>query len=186
MTGPEEVDLAYRDHASGVFRVALAIVRDREAALEITQESFLRALLSWDSIDHAQPLSRWLNAVAANLAIDSTRRRHRLLGVGGVLYRVIDGQRAHHAERDQLRTVIDRELLDEALGQLTIAERALLILRYYLGYDYSELATIFRTSTGTIGSRLTRTHQKLHRTLGDGAPAASSRGLHGRTRDGRS
>jgi DNA-directed RNA polymerase specialized sigma24 family protein len=42
------VEQAYREHADDVYRLAYAIVRDPEAAVDLTQDAFTRAFERWE------------------------------------------------------------------------------------------------------------------------------------------
>jgi RNA polymerase sigma-70 factor (ECF subfamily) len=55
--------------------------------------------------------------------------------------------------------------LRELVASLADEKRMLLVLRYTQGLSYEEIAGIFRTSTGTIASRLNRIHRTLERRL---------------------
>src|SRR5262245_42401277 len=57
------------------FAVALGIVRDRDDALDICQEAFLRAYKGLDSFDGDAQFFTWLYRIVHNLAIDHVRRR---------------------------------------------------------------------------------------------------------------
>src|SRR4029077_7826772 len=71
----DAVDRAYRDHADDVYRVAYAIVRDPDAAMEATQDAFARAFERWHQYDTNRPLRPWLHGIVAHAALDSLRRR---------------------------------------------------------------------------------------------------------------
>src|SRR5690349_24068867 len=71
----QAVERAYRDHADDVFRVAYAILRDTEAAMDATQDAFARAFERWAQYDANRPLRAWLHGIAANAALDALRRR---------------------------------------------------------------------------------------------------------------
>ena len=61
----------------GVFRFALATLRDRDAAENITQECFLRACHAWPGFRGNSSPQTWLIAIAVNLIRDARRCRHR-------------------------------------------------------------------------------------------------------------
>jgi DNA-directed RNA polymerase specialized sigma24 family protein len=68
--------------------------------------------------------------------------------------------------------VIRRQVVDEALATLRPEARAALVLRHYYGYEYSQIATYLGTTSGTVGSMLSRAHAAL-RTRLEGEPAAT-------------
>jgi RNA polymerase sigma-70 factor (ECF subfamily) len=165
----DAVDRAYRDHAADVYRVAYAIVRDAEAAMEATQDAFARAFERWEQYDANRPLRPWLHGIAAHVALDALRRsRVRDLLHGARVTEIAVHDR--HANSDPSVGLVRRELIEEALGALKPLVRAALVLRHHYGYDYDQIATLLRTSSGNVGSMLSRGHAQLRTRLAESHP----------------
>src|SRR4029077_6904056 len=105
------VERAYRDHADDVYRIALAILRDPEAAVDATHDTFARAFDRWHQYDENRPLRAWLHGIVSHAALDALRRRGAgapaLPRIGGVRETASAagpaGDPARHvAERDQI------------------------------------------------------------------------------------
>ena len=64
-----------------------------------------------------------------------------------------------------VQRVLDRDLVEDALGGLKPDVRAALVLRHYYGYDYAEIGSFLRTSPGNVGSILSRAHKTLRERL---------------------
>ena len=166
----DAVDRAYRDHADDVYRVAYAILRDRDGAMEATQDAFARAFERWEQYDANRPLRPWLHGIAAHTALDALRRRRlRDLFRGGQVTEI--EVRDPHGDSDPGAGLARRELIDEALGALKPLVRAALVLRHYYGYDYDQIGVLLRTSSGNVGSLLSRGHAQLRQRLAAGEPA---------------
>jgi DNA-directed RNA polymerase specialized sigma24 family protein len=58
-----------------------------------------------------------------------------------------------------------RHLVEEALGALQPMPRAALVLRHYYGYDYEQIGAFLGTSSGNVGSMLSRAHATLRTRL---------------------
>ena len=71
----EAIDRAYRDHADDVYRVAYAILRDPDGAMDATQDAFAQAYRRWEQYDANRPLRPWLHGIVSHLALDALRRR---------------------------------------------------------------------------------------------------------------
>jgi RNA polymerase sigma-70 factor (ECF subfamily) len=156
------VERAYRDHADDVFRVAYAILRDTEAAMDATQDAFARAFERWAQYDANRPLRMWLHGIAANAALDALRRRRiRDLFRGGSVHEIVVEAHGSDPAPDAAR----RQQVDEALGTLKPRARAALVLRHVYGYDYEQIAGFLGTSPGNVGSMLTRSHAVLRERL---------------------
>ena len=156
------VEVAYRDHADDVYRVALAILRDPETAVDITHDTFARAFDRWEQYDSARPLRAWLHGIVSHAALDALRRRR---------VRAHALQTSRPDPRDRRRPAASRatrrvhvaeiDAIDGALADLKPDARAALVLRHYYGYDYAEIARFLRTSPGNVGSVLSRAHATL-------------------------
>ena len=159
------VELAYRDHADDVYRVALAILRDPDAAVDITHDTFARAFDRWEQYDSARPLRAWLHGIVSHAALDALRRRrvrtHALQTIG----RVQETEVAGRLDGDPAQRVVDGDAIDGALADLRPDARAALVLRHYYGYDYAEIARLLRTNPGNVGSILSRAHATLRARL---------------------
>ena len=163
------VERAYRDHADDVYRIALAILRDPDAAVDATHDTFARAFDRWDQYDANRPLRAWLHAIVSHAALDALRRRRvrtlALPAIGRVRETAVVGG----PEADPARQVVDRDEMAEAMGHLKPDARAALVLRHYYGYDYVEIAGFLRTSPGNVGSILSRAHVTLRARLASDA-----------------
>jgi RNA polymerase sigma-70 factor, ECF subfamily len=157
----DAVDVAYREHADDVYRVAFAILRDTEAAVDATHDTFARAFERWDQYDSNRSLRAWLHGIVSNAALDALRRRRvRQLAVPAVA-RIGPVSGAGAWAADPSIGVADRDLVEGALADLKPDARAALVLRHYYGYDYAEIAGFLRTSSGNVGSIISRAHAAL-------------------------
>jgi RNA polymerase sigma-70 factor (ECF subfamily) len=161
----DAVDRAYREHADDVYRVAFAILRDTEAAVDATHDTFARAFERWDQYDSNRSLRGWLHGIVSHAALDDVRRRRvRRLAASAV------GQIGPVATggawgADPSLAVGDRDLVEAVLADLKPDVRAALVLRHYYGYDYAEIAGFLRTNPGNVGSILSRAHTALRARL---------------------
>jgi len=70
----------YERHLSDVFRYALVLTRDHDAAADVTSETFARALRAWrGGTEPDGPALPWLLAIARNIAADRWRKARRIL-----------------------------------------------------------------------------------------------------------
>ena len=164
----EAVERAYREHRDDVYRVAYAILRDTEAAVDATHEAFARAFERWEQYDPARPVRAWLHAIVAHEALDAARRqRVRRLAIPA-LAEVSAAGASGGAGTDPEQIATRRQQVDESLSGLKPAARAALVLRHYYGYDYAEIGTFLGTSPGNVGSILTRAHATLRERIAPG------------------
>jgi RNA polymerase sigma-70 factor (ECF subfamily) len=161
----QAVDRAYRDHAEDVYRVAFAILRDPDGAVDATHDTFARAFERWEQYDANRPLAAWLHGIVTHAALDAVRRRRvRQLAVPA-LSRIGEVNSSNADRGDPSVEVIRRGIVDEGLARLKPDARAAVVLRHYYGYDYAEIARFLRTSPGNVGSILSRAHAALREGL---------------------
>lgn len=162
----ESVERAYRDHADDVYRIAFAILRDQDAAVDATHDTFARAFERWDQYDANRSLRAWLHGIVSHAALDQLRRRSvRTLAVP-IIGHVLDMPGSQNDDgADPAIGHAQRDLIAGALGGLKPDARAALVLRHYYGYDYAEIAGFLRTSSGNVGSILSRAHATLRERL---------------------
>ena len=129
-----------------------ALARNRTAAEDLVQETYLRAMTHWaDFQDLSRNQSRaWLYKTARNLVIDQARKQSR----------------ETPAEEEQLALVpFEEDLSQAAVAQLIAClpetERAIFTMRYFEGYNARELGDIFHLPPATVRSRLASAKKRL-------------------------
>jgi len=151
---------------------------NRADAEDLTQEAFVKALMSIGRFDGRSRFYTWLFRIAVNLTISALRKKKRRptqsLDAGGSKRdgedsgpRLVDGL-ASNEDRPEER-VMDREtqgIVLEALGSLEEEYRCVITLRDLESFSYEEIADILEVPTGTIKSRLHRARLALRRKLG--------------------
>ncbi len=138
----------YDEHGAVLTSYVAAITHDHQAAEDIVQETILRA---WRRAGRlaadGRPLRPWLMRVARNLAIDRQRRAKtareqapsgELEGIAGV---------------ESFDRELDRWQLTDALGQLSLAHREVLVELYFRGRSVAESANVLGIPPGTVKSR---------------------------------
>src|SRR3954451_10640631 len=135
-------------HWPALHRAAWLIVHDAAAAEDIAQEAFLAAVRSLDRFDRRRPLGPWLHRIATNRAIDWAGARALRGELDGTA--AAAAAAAPHADGD-----LSEEVLS-ALGRLAPDHRAVIVLRYLLGYPPGDIARMLDLPRGTVNSRLRR------------------------------
>jgi RNA polymerase sigma-70 factor (ECF subfamily) len=147
----EALEELFRRHWRRAHRAAFLVVGDASAAEDIAQESFLAAIRALDGFDRRRPFGPWLHRITVNRAIDFARARK--LRRESVL-----------PEATEATAPDDAGLSDEliaALSQLSPEHRAVIVLRYLLGYTPGEIGEILELPRGTVNSRMRRALDRL-------------------------
>lgn len=161
----EELARQCRPKAYGL---ALRLLRNREDALDVTQDALVSFFDHLDRFDESRRLDPWLLSIVRNQAYDYLRRRkvraaeslEELLEHGAPVA-VGEGPRAvDRVQRDELRARLWR-----ALGELSPEHREILVLRDYQDLSYLEIAEVLAIPKGTVMSRLHRARRALRELL---------------------
>ncbi|MDY6875307.1 MAG: RNA polymerase sigma factor [Chloroflexota bacterium] len=141
-------------------RTAYLITRDRALAEDIVQAAFLRAYERIGQFDAGRSFGPWFLRSVVNDAVKSVSRGKRQISLetdslAGLLADPNPGP-AQIAEAADLR-----QKVWDALGKLPPAQRAAIVLRYYLGLSEAEMAEQLACPPGTVKWRLHAARKRL-------------------------
>ena len=160
----------YDRYGGPVYSLALRMLRDRQAAEEITQEVFLAVWRSADDFDPGRGSARaWILSLAHHKSVDAVRRQ-RLRTTEPLMETVAaDGDVADQA----MRTVASGQVR-KALEGLSDGQREAIVHAYYGGHTQQEIAKRLGVPLGTVKTRMRDGMQRLRATLGPLAKGTDS------------
>lgn len=173
-------EAAYRElvrrYQRPVFSLIYRMVRDRELAEDLTQETFVKVLNAIDRYRPEYKFSSWIFKIANNAAIDHLRRREldTLSLDGGPDATTPDQVQATSlqlgdATESQLDELEARELgtqIEQAIGALRPEYRSCIIMRHVEGRAYDEIADVLDLPLGTVKTYIHRARAELRESLG--------------------
>jgi len=162
-------------------RTAYLITCDHALAEDIVQAAFLRACEHIGQFDAGRPFGPWFLRSVANDAVKAAARRERQVS----LEADSEGEETSLADlladpdpgpNDLVEAAEVRQTVWAALGKLPPAQRAAIVLRYYLDLSEAEMADELACPPGTVKWRLHAARKRLRRLLRPLWPAASGSG----------
>lgn len=169
------VDEAYRElirrYERPVFSLVFRMVRNRELAEDLAQETFIKVLNAIQSYRPEFKFSSWVFKIANNAAIDHLRKRELdTLSLEGSPHadtpELIEATALQIGERgeNQLDEVANRELggtIEEAIAKLRPEYRSCILLRHVEGRSYEEIAEMLNLPLGTVKTYIHRARNEL-------------------------
>jgi RNA polymerase sigma-70 factor (sigma-E family) len=143
-----------RDEYAAVVRTAYLITGDREESLDLAQEALARAYERWRSVSQLDRPGAWVHRVVVNLAI-SWRRKQKVR-----LTKLVSAPSSSMPGPEPQ----DLELL-AALRQLSPAQRAVVVLRYYTDQSIEDVAQALGKRPGTVRALASQGLARLRESL---------------------
>ena len=155
----------YDRHRQLVYRTALAISGDSEAAADLLQDVFLRLHRFADRVDVERPLEPWLYRVTTNLSYTWVKQRQRWFQPLEDIAEWLSGGKRNSLQQiaemdDELRQV------SQAISSLILPQRMVVVLYYLNDLSIQEISEILEVPVGTVKSRLHYGRQALKKQLG--------------------
>jgi len=161
----EALGVLYDRHRGLVFRTALAITGDAEAAADLLHDVFLRLFRFAAHIDPHRPLEPWLYRMTTNLSYTWVKRRQRWLRpLEDIADWLVSGRKdtpAYQAEMDD-----SWRQVQQAVSSLPLSHRGVVVLYYVDDLSLQEISEILDIPVGTVKSRLHYGRQALKQSLG--------------------
>jgi RNA polymerase sigma-70 factor, ECF subfamily len=158
-----------------VFSIIYRMIRDREQAEDLAQETFVRVFNNIDRYDPRYKFSSWIFKIATNLTIDHIRRKELdTVSIDGsrnaVTAEQIEATSITIASQDEnpeelLEAKELGEEIETAIGKLRPEYRAAILLRHVDGREYQEIAEILSLPLGTVKTYIHRGRNELREQL---------------------
>jgi RNA polymerase sigma-70 factor (ECF subfamily) len=156
----------FRRYRSDSYRYAYRLLGHEQDALDVVQESMLKAFCGLGDFDGRSGFRTWLLRIVTNTAYDWGRRRNRRpSGRGGDDESSSREPATSHDPAERLHMQDLRRLLDHALDHLSPTIRSTFVLFAELGLSYKEIAETQDVPIGTVMSRIHAAREKLQAEL---------------------
>jgi RNA polymerase sigma factor (sigma-70 family) len=152
-------------HLDAAYNLARWLMRDDHDAEDVVQEAYLRALKAFGGF-HGTDGRAWLLAIVRNACYTALQRK-RTVGPATTF-----DEEIHSIETEELNPEAlllrkeDKQAVQEAVEELPVELREVVVLRELEGCSYKEIAAIAEIPLGTVMSRLARARDRLQQRLG--------------------
>jgi RNA polymerase sigma-70 factor (ECF subfamily) len=154
-------------HRDKIFARAFSMMRNEEEALDLSQEAWVKAWQRLKQFQGDSSFVTWMTRIVINLCLDQLRKHKRqraesiesLQDESGGVERYmtpITTNPTEGLERTELR-----QRIDQAMAQISVTHRSVLVLHEFEGLEYKEIAKRMKCSIGTVMSRLFYARRKM-------------------------
>ena len=143
-----------RRYYPAMVAIGYSLVADHQLAEDAAQEAFARALVNLRRLKNRTKFAPWLAAICRNVARDMVAAKARQIAAEDISQASADDSQDGSSE-----------IVRWAIEQLPASVRELIVLRYYDGLSYEEIASVLGVSRATVNGRLTRAKWKMAKYL---------------------
>lgn len=155
-----------------IFNLVIKMVKNREEAEDLTQETFIKAFNSLATFNADYAFSTWLYKIAVNNCIDHFRKKrlktfpidNPITLKDGEIQREFPDQSGREPEKSLLSKE-QSNLIQNAINQLPPKYQKVIILRHKKDQSYEEISEHLHIPIGTVKVRIFRAREMLKKTL---------------------
>lgn len=155
-----------------VYNLALSIVKKKEDAEDVTQETYLRLWRAASEIKLESSLKLYILRTARNLALDLIRKNLKRDEIDTVILDaegefeidIADDSPDSRPDESYLHK-IEKEVVRQSIEELPSAAREMIVLRDIEGLSYTEIAEMLGLAEGTLKSKLFRARERLRKII---------------------
>lgn len=145
----------------GLIQHLYNLVHDGDKAEDLAQEAFIRAYTKLDQYDERYAFSTWLYKIADNLAFRDLKQTKQVQ-LDTIADTIPDDR---PSLQEQVERSFTKAAVRQALDRLPLGYRQVIVLYYWDGCSYEDIATIMERPIGTIRTWLFRAKEELRKEL---------------------
>ena len=161
-----------RAYQRRAYAVAYSFVRNRDDALELSQEGFVRAFRSMSRFNVDMPFYPWLYRIIRNACLNhiKKKKRHGETSLDRMMESGYDASDAGRGPSESAELGDLKASIAAAMARLTPDHSEILRLRHFLELSYAEIAECLEIPQGTVMSRLHGARKSLRSVLEEMSP----------------
>lgn len=150
---PWALERLFHAYQPDIYRLCHRMLGRAEDAQDATQTTFIRAFRDLSRFRGDSALRTWLYRIAVNESVSQLRRRKDVQTL----------EEAGEPSHDSSRGMLERVAVAATLSRVSEAHRAILVLRFWEGLSYEELAQVLGISLPAAKMRLHRAREEFRR-----------------------
>jgi len=156
----ENAEMIFSEYSQFVYKTALFLIKSKELADDITQETFIKVFNKYNTYNFKKPMKPWIYKITLNVT-RNTLRKQKWLSFWSVLP---DNSFVDLVENTVLKSEEERQLWRE-INLLSIKSKEIIVLHFYSGMTLKKISEILNIPEGTCKSRLSSGLSKLRERL---------------------
>ena len=153
------------EHQRYVYNLALRVVKDENEALDLTQETFVRAWMALPNFKGQSQFRTWLYRIVTNLCYNRLPNLRRSLNDLGDEVMEDIPEANFNSPASEFESNETRQHLYEAINALDTNYQLLITLRYQHELSYDEIASTLNLPLGTVKTGIFRAKEQLRKSL---------------------
>lgn len=153
------------EHQRYVYNLALRVVKDENEALDLTQETFVRAWTALPNFKGQSQFRTWLYRIVTNLCYNRLPNLRRSLNDLGDDVMEDIPETKFNTPAQEFESNETRRYLHQAIEHLDENYRLLITLRYQNELSYDEIASTLNLPLGTVKTGIFRAKEQLRKSL---------------------
>ena len=178
-----QLTIDFSEYLDALYSYAVVLSRNRAEAEDLVQETCLRALRAMERLRPDSNIKSWLFTILRNIWLNQLRQSRTVPGAFDS-----DGTEDHangsaHTPKDPYAIYLsetERQQVRQAIQQLPVEFREIILLREYEELSYEEIATLLDCPPGTVMSRLARARSRLRDLLMVVSPSQRKTAIDGK------
>ena len=153
----------YDKYASGMMVVCLRYSKSTLEAEDILQDTWIKVMRKIHQYDPSRPFFSWLTRIAVNGCRDYWRReqRRKVWKQSSLCKKNTDSKLEETFIQDDLKVKENQAMISRALMKISHKLREVVVLKFFNGMTYEEIAQVLDVPAGTVKSRLHYALSKL-------------------------
>ncbi len=153
------------EHQRYIYNLALRVVKDENEALDLTQETFVRAWTALSNFKGQSQFRTWLYRIVTNLCYNRLPNLRRTLNdLGDDVMENIPETKSN-APAEEFESNETQQHLYQAIDSLDTNYKILITLRYQNELSYDEIASTLNLPLGTVKTGIFRAKEQLRKSL---------------------